>query len=253
MPQANVLMVGRDPSLAKPRSEVLRAAGYSVVVLVSPELAVKQFLMGDFDLVILCHSIPAEKRQFLCKGIRQHTSRTPIVYLAPKPGEQDPFVDATVVNDPTELLAGLREILHGNGSHWRMSRSRKSDAAGKNDAQETILFVDDDPAVLDSWSALLQRAGYRVLPALDGAEALRLISSEAVDAVVMDYEMPGMNGGTIATHIRQIKSAVPLILLSGLLTVPEKELALFNRFVPKGDSVAALLAAIEEALTSHAN
>lgn len=114
----------------------------------------------------------------------------------------------------------------------------------------TILFADDDPGILDSWRTLLQHAGYRVLAAPDGPEALRLFSAEAVDAVVLDYEMPGMNGGTVAKQIRQVKNGVPLILFSTLLTVPEDDLALFNRQVSKGDSVTALMAAIEEALKS---
>jgi CheY-like chemotaxis protein len=125
-------------------------------------------------------------------------------------------------------------------------------ATGGNGAKATVLFADDDPGILDSWRALLQREGYRVLAAQDGPEALRVFSAEAVDAVVLDYEMPGMNGGTVAAQIRQIKSGVPLILFSTLLKVPDDDLALFKWHVSKGDSSAVLMAVIEEALLSPA-
>jgi CheY-like chemotaxis protein len=218
-----------------------------------PELAINQFLVGDFDLVILGDCLHPEERDRLCRRLRQHTSRTPIVSIARHAGDRDPYVDATVASGPAQLIAGLRELVNGNGDHGNASPRRTNGAAGGNGRKETILFADDDPGILDSWRALLQHAGYRVLAAPDGPEALRLFSTEAVDAVVLDYEMPGMNGATVAAQIRQIKSGVPLILFSTLLTVPNDDLALFNCHVSKGDSFAVLMSAIEEALPSLAS
>jgi CheY-like chemotaxis protein len=117
MPHTNVLMVGRDAALVEMRGRVLRAAGYSVMASARPEQAINQFLVGDFDLVILCHSIPTEERKSLCNRFRQHTSRTPIVSVASNAGDQDPFVDATIESEPTELIAELGDLLSGNGVH----------------------------------------------------------------------------------------------------------------------------------------
>jgi len=227
-----------------------------VISSVWPELAINQFLVGDFDLVILCDCLHADERNRLCSRLRQHTSRTPIASIARRAGRRDPYVDATVEGDAAQLIAGLHELVNGNGNgngnHGNASPPRTNGAANGNGTKETILFADDDPGILDSWRALLQRAGYRVLAAPDGPEALRLFSAEAVDAVVLDYEMPGMNGGTVAKQIRRIKSGVPLILFSTLLTVPKDDLALFQWHVSKGDSLAVLLTAIEEALVPPA-
>ena len=114
--------------------------------------------------------------------------------------------------------------------------------------QKTILCVDDDPLILASWSELIRSAGYRVLTACGGTEAIRQFSVHAVHAVVLDYEMPGLNGSTVAMHLRQINKAVPIILHTGGAAPCADERKLFNSFVSKGARLSAMLAAIEGAL-----
>ena len=253
MSHSNVFIVGRDPISVETHSRVLRSVGYTVISSVWPELAINQFLVGDFDLVILSDCLPPEERNRLCSKLRQHTSRTPIVSIARHAGDRYPQVDAMVESAPAQLIAGLHEMVNGKGNHESVSPPRTNGAAGGNGAKATILLADDDPGILDSWRALLQHAGYRVLAARDGRQALRIFSAEAVDAVILDYEMPEMDGGTVAAQIRQIKKGVPLILFSTLLAVPNDVLALFNLHVSKGDSFGVLMTAIEEALLSLAN
>jgi len=130
-------------------------------------------------------------------------------------------------------------------AHVTSSRSRFYDG------QKTILCVDDEPLVLASWAELIASAGYRVLTARSGFEALRQFSSQMVDAVVLDYEMPGMNGGIVAARIRRINSAVPIILHSGGAIPRAEELALFDICVSKAERLSVMLTAIESALTSH--
>ena|ERR1044071_2693087 len=114
-----VLMVGLDRTLAETRSKVLQHAGYTVECAFSFTQAIDRFLAGDFDLVLLCHSIPAESRERLTRRLREHTSRTPIITVAAFMGQRDPFADATIDNDPAELITGLQEIVRrtGNDSH----------------------------------------------------------------------------------------------------------------------------------------
>lgn len=114
--------------------------------------------------------------------------------------------------------------------------------------QKTILCVDDDPLILASWSELITSAGYRVLTACGGAEAIRQFSVHVVHAVVLDYEMPGQNGSNVAMHLRRIDKEIPIILHTGGAAPCAEELALFNNFVSKGERLSAMLAAIEGAL-----
>ena len=111
MPHTVVLAVGRDPVLLETRSQVLQAAGYTVIPERSLKKAVVMFGDGDFDLVLLCHSIPAQDRERLTQLLREHTSRTPIVSVSCNLSALDSFADATLGNDPKELILGLRELL----------------------------------------------------------------------------------------------------------------------------------------------
>jgi DNA-binding response OmpR family regulator len=112
-----VLMVGRDKTLAETRSKVLQQAGYTVECAFSFTQAIDKFLAGDFDLILLCHSIPAEDRERLTLQLRQHTTRTPIITVAAFMGQRDPFADATIDNDPAELITGIREIVSRMGNY----------------------------------------------------------------------------------------------------------------------------------------
>jgi CheY-like chemotaxis protein len=106
-----VLIVGRDRILAETRSKVLQQAGYTVECAFSLKQAIEKFLAGDFDIVLLCHSISAEGRERVARRLREYTSRTPIVTVAAFMGQHDPFADATIDNDPAELITGLQEIV----------------------------------------------------------------------------------------------------------------------------------------------
>jgi CheY-like chemotaxis protein len=119
MPHTVVLMVGRDRVLVETRSQVLRTAGYIVVPAYTPRQAIDEFVRGDFDLVLLCHSMPEDARERLVSVIREHTSRTPIVSVASFDGQFDGFADATIENDPNLLIDSLRKIV-----------SRNSDSSG---------------------------------------------------------------------------------------------------------------------------
>jgi len=111
MPNTLVLAVGHDPMLLETRSQVLRAAGYTVVSTLSLNKSIVYFLEGDFDLILLCHSIPVAGRERVARLMREHAPRTPIVTVVSYLGENDPFADASIENDPERMVAALREFL----------------------------------------------------------------------------------------------------------------------------------------------
>jgi PAS domain S-box-containing protein len=79
-----------------------------------------------------------------------------------------------------------------------------------------LLVVDDDAAILDLDREILVRAGYDVLTAPDGGVALELLrGGTAVDAVVLDLTMPGLGGEETFLQLRQLRPALPVILVSG--------------------------------------
>jgi DNA-binding NtrC family response regulator len=111
-----VLMLGRDQVLLETHSQVLRAAGHTVVSSSCPEQPLSQLRMGDFDLFLLRHSIPQDDRELLSHLMREHAARTSVVSVAANPGHLDTFSDATVSNDPGELIKGLDELISRDGT-----------------------------------------------------------------------------------------------------------------------------------------
>jgi CheY-like chemotaxis protein len=111
MPQTIVLAVGTDPSLWKTRSLVLQSAGYMVESASSVKEAFDRFQSGDYDLVLLCHSVPRKDKDRLTSLIRASGSRTPIVSIAGNPGECDAFATATLEDGPSNFLARIKDVL----------------------------------------------------------------------------------------------------------------------------------------------
>ena len=111
-----------------------------------------------------------------------------------------------------------------------------------------ILCVDDELVGLRVRKILLERAGYQVLTAIDGASGLTLFENEPVDAVVLDYSMPGMHGGEVAGRMRQIKPRIPILLLSAYIGLPSEVTSLVDLYMTKGEGAPVLLQKLESLL-----
>jgi CheY-like chemotaxis protein len=88
---------------------------------------------------------------------------------------------------------------------------------------------------------LLERAGYRVLTALDGPTGIDVFTSEPVHAVVLDFSMPGMTGGEVAIAMRRIKPEIPILMLSAYTSLPPEVSEVVNLSMTKGEGAPALL------------
>lgn len=78
-----------------------------------------------------------------------------------------------------------------------------------------ILIVEDEAHILRILSLWLTRQGYEVLEADDGNKALEIIEREAVDAVISDMNLPGVDGLTLVRKIREeFGLSIPLLLLT---------------------------------------
>ncbi len=117
----------------------------------------------------------------------------------------------------------------------------------------TILVVDDEPALRKLAGAVLERAGYSVLVAKDGQEAVDVFRQNAavIAAVLLDITMPVMGGHQAFELIREIRLGVPIIISSGYDEESAREklgLEAVARFVQKPYSSTKLVAAIQAAM-----
>ena len=86
---------------------------------------------------------------------------------------------------------------------------------------ERILFVDDEPDVVEIWSRSLARLGYQVTASADSREALEIFqaSPDSFDLVITDQTMPGLTGAELAGKIMKMRSDLPIILCTGFSEV----------------------------------
>ncbi|MEJ6586305.1 MAG: response regulator [Synechococcus sp. ChBW.bin.23] len=117
-------------------------------------------------------------------------------------------------------------------------------------AKGTILVVDDEPAVRRVLLMRLQLAGYNVVSAEDGEEALEKFHSESPDLVVLDVMLPKMDGFAVCRRLRA-ESCVPIIFLSALESISERVAGLdlgADDYLPKPFSPKELEARISTIL-----
>lgn len=116
----------------------------------------------------------------------------------------------------------------------------------KNGAR-VILSVDDEPAILCTREEILRGEGYEVLSAADGEKALQMFAAHPVDLVLLDYAMPGIDGGTVAQQMKGCRPLMPIIMVSANY-VPQQCLSCADCFVAKGEGPALLLQQIRHLL-----
>ena len=116
--------------------------------------------------------------------------------------------------------------------------------------QRTILFVDDEPAILAVERLLFEGLGYVVLTAGSGEEALSVMQGHSVDAVVLDYLMPTLDGEETARRIRTAHGDIPIVIATGLGFLPEPLMSVVDGSVDKGKGLEELVAVVEKLLYS---
>jgi two-component system KDP operon response regulator KdpE len=77
-----------------------------------------------------------------------------------------------------------------------------------------ILLIEDEPGVMDVMLRVLQRAGFAVRTARDGAAALEALQAGPPALAILDLVLPGVSGFTVLAHIHQHYPALPVIVIT---------------------------------------
>ena len=118
-------------------------------------------------------------------------------------------------------------------------------------------MVDDEDTVLEVFTEILEQAGFCVLTAADGREAVAVFAAHAdeIDAILLDVFMPHMDGQAALREIRLIREDIPVIVTSGL---PASEVTAWfpfdsvTAFLQKPFHIEALVNSFRAALGEHA-
>ena len=116
-----------------------------------------------------------------------------------------------------------------------------------------VLLVEDYTPLLRNMTFLLEVAGYAVMSATDGTQALKLLQSHPPDLIISDIEMPKMDGYELLRHVRARKQwdNIPFIFISDKYSYEEFLFGLdlgADHYVPKPFDFHDLLFAIEEVM-----
>jgi CheY-like chemotaxis protein len=118
---------------------------------------------------------------------------------------------------------------------------------------ELVLVVDDEEAIRKVAQKTLERNGYRVLLAADGAEAVSVYASRRndIDAVITDMAMPIMDGPATIVALKAINPAIKIVSTSGLASnggLSKAMSAGVRHFIPKPYTAESILHALHEVL-----
>ncbi len=157
----------------------------------------------------------------------------------------------SAVGAGTTASLWLPVAMSDTGANGFAPHAIPQDAPRAGDA--CVLLVDDDDLVRRGARAALRQAGYRVIEAADGAEALdRLAAHPDIDALVTDYAMPGISGAELVALARRGRGELPALMITGYADISGEEAAAVPRLAKPfrpGELVAALARVIATAKT----
>ena len=82
--------------------------------------------------------------------------------------------------------------------------------------QTTVLVVDDNPSIIELLKSILETEGWKTTSAIDGGKAIKSFYENLPDLVILDINMPGIDGIEVCRHIADSSPSVPIVMLSAL-------------------------------------
>lgn len=235
---ATILCIDDDRETLEVRKNVLRSSGYTVLTASGGIEALDILSSGvSVDLVILDYLMPGMDGDRVAETLKSHFPDLPMIAVSAVqlPPRMLEAVNAYVQKgqDVEILLSTIEKILNPTSAPEKESRTER-----------TVLCADDEINELTARRMVLESAGFKVLMARNGNDALDLFRSTAVDAVVLDYFMPGMTGLSVAREMKRLRPEVPLIMLSGFASLPGETIGVVDAWMQKRD-VEVLLRDLE--------
>jgi two-component system, sensor histidine kinase and response regulator len=258
-PDAAVLVVDDNESSRNALGEILSSWGMQPVLAADRESSLSAAGQGTFRLVLLDAGIPDVGPIGLARGLKAKIGReVPTLLLAPTgsaPSKDPEF--AGCVTKPVrraDLLAAMLKVLGPDRTAARASLERFSAAAGESRAPGLKILLTEDNVVNQKLAVrLLEKYGHQVVARWNGREAVEALEHEEFDLVLMDVQMPEMDGLQAAAAIRRAEIGtgrhVPIFAMTAYATKGDEEMCLeagMDGYLSKPIQTERLLAAIEE-------
>ncbi|MBD3182555.1 response regulator [Candidatus Poribacteria bacterium] len=119
--------------------------------------------------------------------------------------------------------------------------------------ENKVLLIDDDPDCLDAVNQILQRAGYKTFTISDGRLASQIVTEHKINLVVVDYNMPEINGLQVINEIKKARQDIPVLLMtaepSDELKIKSAKAGAFG-FIPKPINIPIFKRIVSKAIQS---
>lgn len=242
---ATLLCIDDDRETLEVRQRVLRSAGYHVLTAQGGRAALDTIASGvHVDLVVLDYMMPGMNGD----EVVEHLKALPHI----------PIIAVSAVRLPPDMLRSVDAYVQkGQDVEVLLSAISRALGAGErtpieHEHKRTVLCADDETNELAARKMVFESAGFKVLVARNGAQALETFRSQPVDAVVLDYFMPGLTGLTVAREMKRLRPEIPIIVLSGFASLPGETIGVVDAWLQKRD-VEALVRELEHLIERKAS
>lgn len=211
-----ILIVDDDPYLLDMLIETLRTIGYDTSGASGAEEALRFLDATPVDLVITDIRMPGMDGVEFARRVKQKQPELPVIFIT---GAFNSSILKTIEADgflPKPFRIGQIEEL----IEEVMARLTTAVSPKRGD---TILVVDDDNTFRQMLMETLKVSGYKTLGAAGSEEAMTALDNPSIEAVITDIKMPGMDGITLAGHIKRRRPNLPVIIMTGYIPVEGKQ------------------------------
>lgn len=201
MTPLKILIVDDDPDFSEGMALILEVAGHDVELASSGEAAVQKFAKQDFDITFMDVRMPGMNGVESFFKIRKS-----------KPDARVMMMTAYTIEQLLEqaINGGALGVLYKP-----ISQAALLEAVQALQTAGIILVVDDDPDFVEGIQQNLEIAGYTVITARDGQEAVDKVVSGAFDVLVLDLKLPVMSGLEVYLELKKRDRTLPTIILTG--------------------------------------
>ena len=200
MKKLRILVVDDNRDFAETLADVLSLRGHSVTIADSGDGAIQEFRCNAYDLTLMDVKLPGKNGVESFLEIRKIRPDAKVVMMTGYSVEE--LIKQAIDNGALEVI------------YKPFKMDRVLNLIGRMRPEGMILVADDDPDFVRTVGNILEAAGYKVLVARNGREAVTRIEKNSVDLLILDLRLPILNGLEVYLELKKLGHALPTIIVT---------------------------------------